>query len=183
MARADPKFVQSVPVAYNFERQQHLRVSVYDADEKASNVASLDLHGQDHLGAVEMDLAEVVRGAGGAGVKCALVGAKAQGYLTVRAEERLNFKRLLTVDIKGYRLAKRDGCAAAHTCVLAGMRHRMALDRFSVALLTCALNSLIHLRAIAPGRSVQSQCTRTMRTASSHFAAADPCEHLQDVWG
>lgn len=152
-ARADPKFVQTVPVAFNFERQQHLRVSVYDADEKASDVAKLDLQKQDHLGAVEIDLAEVVRGAGGAGVKRPLVGARAQGYLTIRAEERINFKRVLTVDIKGCRLARRDGCAAGSAasgapllptraeCVHSAFRHVHQIRRHAgcrrTAVLSC----------------------------------------------
>jgi hypothetical protein len=107
-AAADPQFVHAFPVSYCFETQQRMKVSVYDCDQAASAVHNLDLTKQDHLGSIEFDLVEVARGAD-MQIKRPLVGLKASGTCIVSAEERVAFKRVLTVDIRGFKLAKRDG--------------------------------------------------------------------------
>ena len=101
-------------VHYNFERQQRMKVAVYDADDTASDAHRLGLSKQDYLGASEFDMAEIASGHD-MHLKRALVGKGARGYCTVTAEERITFKRVLTVDISGHKLAKRDGCASQTT--------------------------------------------------------------------
>jgi hypothetical protein len=102
--------VHVIPVDYCFETQQHMKVSVYDCDQKAESVDKLDIAKQQHLGCIEFDLTEVARGQH-MQIKRPLVGPKrAAGFCTVSAEERVNFKRVLEVDIRGIKLVKRDGC-------------------------------------------------------------------------
>ena len=108
----DPQFVHAILVSFNFEKQQRFKVAVYDADQAHSDVHKLQLPKQDHLGSIEFDLAEVARSADHQ-IRQPLVGAKAKGTCTVRGEERVTFKRMLTVDISGQKLAKRDGYASA----------------------------------------------------------------------
>jgi hypothetical protein len=118
--RAEPTFVQAILVHYNFERQQRIKVAVYDADEAATDVHSLQLSKQDYLGCIEFDLAEVARGKDSQ-MRMQLMGTKAQGWCTVRGEERVTFKRVLTVDMLGHKLARRDGCAVCRSSSVAAL--------------------------------------------------------------
>ena len=102
--------MHAILVSFNFERQQRMKVAVYDADQSAPDVNRLDLAKQDALGKIEFDLAEVARSPDRQ-LRRPLVGSHATGFCTVRGEERVEFKQMLTLDVSGHKLAKRDGCA------------------------------------------------------------------------
>jgi hypothetical protein len=106
---ADPEFASALTVAYNFELVQNMMVKVFDADQAQSDVHQLELSQQDLLGSYSFVLAQLVQNGT---LQQQKLSQAAKGYITVTANEVVQFKKSLFTGIECKGLDNKDGCVA-----------------------------------------------------------------------
>jgi len=98
----NPQFQKPIEVDYFFEESQKIRFDVYDIDSKTMKVTD-----DDHLGFVEMTLAEIVASSP-VTKTLTLKGKILESQITLRVEEVNKQQEILAMTFKAQRLDKKD---------------------------------------------------------------------------
>ncbi|KAK2571445.1 Copine-8 [Acropora cervicornis] len=100
----NPDFVKSFIISYFFEEMQKLRFEVYDKDKPTAKLSHHDFQG-----AAECTLGSIVGEFGGR-LQKPLINPKVKnpGTIIVTAEEVFDCKDVLTLELKGHKLDKKD---------------------------------------------------------------------------